>query len=391
MESMDLEPEEIDSVVCGCVGATADAPNVGRQAALEAGIPADRPGYTVNQACASGFRAVTDMAGQLRGGEAEVGLAAGCESMSSYPFLFEEGLKNAVAGVAFGKTILDKVKAVTKVRPRDFQPVIALKEGLMDTFAGLSMGETADAMAKIWDLSRVEQDRLATESHRRTAEAWAAGRYEDEVVTACPPPRFDKVVTQDIGFRPRQSLEALAKLKPAFDRRAGTVTAGNSCMLTDGAAACILMTESQAKERGLEPYAYLRGWSYIGLEPGEQGLMGPAYAIPKLLGKYSLKLGDIDLFEINEAFATVVLCTQRALVSESWCQENLGQEAVGELALERVNVNGGALALGHPLGATGTRLVGHLAREMKRRGVARGIASLCVHGGLGAALLLEGA
>ena len=391
LESMDLDPSEVDSVVAGCVGSTIEAPNVGRQAALEAGIPAGRPGYTVNQACASGFRAITDAAQQLRSGEAAVAVAVGTESMSSYPFLFEEGLKQAVAGFAFGKSMLDKIKALTSVRPSHLKPVIALKEGLVDNYCGLSMGETAEAMAKIWGLSRQDQDRVAMESHRRTAEAWADGRFDDEVVPTCPPPRFQEVVTRDVGFRPRQSLEALGKLRPAFDRAAGTVTAGNSCMITDGAAACVLMLESKAKAEGRQPLGYVKGWSYVGLAPGQEGLMGPAHALPALLEKYRMALGDVELLEINEAFASVVLSTQRALASESWCQETLGRGALGELDLDRVNVNGGALAVGHPLGATGTRIVGHLARELGRRQAGVGVATLCVHGGLGAAVLVEGA
>ena len=391
LESLDMEPGVIDTTVAGCVGSTIDAPNVGRQAALEAGIPVGKPGYTVNQACASGLRAVTDCANQLRNGEAEVAMAVGAESMSSYPFLFEEGLKQAVAGVAFGKGLLDKLKAISKVRPKDFKPVIALKEGLVDSTCGLSMGETAEAMAKIWGLTRTDQDRMAMESHRRTAAAWEDGKFDDEVSSVCPPPKFDTVITKDRGFRPKQNLEALGKLRPAFDRRSGTVTAGNSCMITDGAAACVLAKEGRAKAEGWEPMAYLEGWAYVGLAPGEQGLMGPAYSIPALLDKHGLKLEDVDVWEINEAFASVVLSTQRALASEQWCQEELGRGALGELDLAKVNVNGGALAVGHPLGATGARMVGHISRELKRRGGGIGVASLCVHGGLGAALLIRGA
>jgi acetyl-CoA acyltransferase len=253
------------------------------------------------------------------------------------------------------------------------------------------MGETAEAMAKIWGLTRTDQDRLAMESHRRTAAAWEDGKFAGEVASVCPPPKFDKVITQDIGFRPKQNLEALGKLRPAFDRRSGTVTAGNACMITDGAAACVLSKEEKAKAEGWEPLAYLEGWAYVGLAPGEQGLMGPAVAIPALLEKYDLKLEDVDVWEINEAFASVVLSTQRALASEQWCQEQLGRGALGELDLAKVNVNGGALAVGHPLGATGTRMVGHIARELKRQGGGIGVASLCVHGGLGAALLIRGA
>jgi acetyl-CoA acyltransferase len=194
-----------------------------------------------------------------------------------------------------------------------------------------------------------------------------------------------------VGFRARQSLEALGKLPPAFDRTAGTVTAGNSCMITDGAAACVLMLESKAKAAGHQPLGYVKGWVYVGLAPGEEGLMGPAYALPALLDRHGLSLRDVELFEVNEAFAAVVLSTQRALASEDWCREKLGRGALGELDLAKVNVNGGALAVGHPLGASGTRMVGHLARELGRRKAGLGVATLCVHGGLGAAVLVEGA
>lgn len=390
LEAMDLDPKRVGGVISGCVGSSVDAPNVGRQALLEAGIPASTPGHTVNQACASGLKAVTDASNLITNGETDVALAVGTESMSSYPLLFDEGFKQAMMGFNFAKGTMGKVKALTGLRPKHFSPVVALQKGLVDSFCGLNMGQTAEAMAKIFGLTREEQDRLAMESHRRVAQGWVDGFFDDEVTAVCPPPKFDTLIKKDVGFRPRQSLEALAKLRPAFDRKGGSVTAGNACMVTDGAAAVILMDEAKAKSEGREPLATIKGWVYVGLEPGVEGLMGPAYAIPAALDRYGLKLSDIDVFEINEAFASVVLSTQRALASKSWCQEKLGKsDVVGDLDLAKVNVHGGALAVGHPLGATGARMILTLARTMQTRDLKLGMATLCVHGGLGAAVILE--
>ena len=390
LEAMDLDPKSIESVVAGCVGSSVEAPNVGRQAPLEAGIPVSTPGYTVNQACASGLRAVTDASNMLMTGEVEVALAVGTESMSSYPLMYEEGYKKVMMGVAGAKDPLSKVKALTGLRPKHFSPVIALQKGLVDSFCGLNMGQTAEAMAKIFDLSRVDQDRVAMESHRRVAQGWVDGFFAEEVTAVCPPPKYNKIISQDVGYRPRQSLEALAKLRPAFDKKGGTVTAGNACMVTDGAAAVVLMNEAKAKSEGREPLATIKGWTYVGLQPGVEGLMGPAYAIPKALDKFGLNLSDIDLFEINEAFASVVLSTKVALASKSWCEEKLRKSSpVGDLDLSKVNIHGGALAVGHPLGATGARMILTLARAMKVKDVKLGMATLCVHGGLGAAVILE--
>lgn len=391
LDALGLPPARIDAVVAGCVAGPVEAPNVARQLGLEAGVPARSPGYTVNQACASGLRAVTDAAGLVARGEATIAAAVGTESMSGYPLLFAEGFKQTLTDASQSKSMFDKLKAFARLRPSHLKPVIALKEGLVDSFVGVNMGETAEAMAKIHDLPRHAQDRLSMESHQRVAQAWADGRFADEVVRYCPPPAFDELVSQDRGFRPRQSLEALGRLKPAFDPAYGTVTAGNSCMITDGAAAVVLMKEATARAEGLRPLAFVRAWHYVGLAPGLEGLMGPAYAIPGLLERAGVGLGDIGLFEINEAFATVILATRKALGSEAWCRANLGRGAVGSLDPERVNVDGGALALGHPLGASGTRMLLHLAKEMNRRGVGLGLAALCVHGGMGAAVLLEAA
>lgn len=389
LEAQDLDPASVGAVVAGCVGATVDAPNVGRQAALEAGLPKGVPGHTVNQACASGLRAVTDAVQMIERGDVSSALAVGTESMSAYPLLFGEGFKKALMGAMKQKSVVGKVKAIASLRPADLKPVIALKEGLEDQYVGQNMGQTAESMAKIYALTREAQDDYALQSHLRTAAAWEAGRFQDEVVAVCPPPSFSKVVRMDAGFRAKQTHEALAKLKPAFDRRGGTVTAGNACMLTDGAAAVTLMPEDAARAEGREPLAVVKDWTYVGLEPGFEGLMGPAYALPKLLEKNGLALDDVDLFEVNEAFASVVLSTQVALESEGWCQENLGRGRVGALDLDKVNVNGGAIAVGHPLGATGVRMLLTLSKEMQRRGAALGVATLCVHGGLGAAVLLE--
>jgi acetyl-CoA C-acetyltransferase/acetyl-CoA acyltransferase len=370
-----LDPAQIDEVILGCVAQPVDAMNLARVAALRAGIPKHIPALTVQRNCASGFEAITQAWLRIQAGQGELYLVGGVESMSSIPLLFSKPATKKFASLATGKGLLSKARALATMRPRDFLPIPALRLGLSDPVSGLNMGETAEVLAREFEIGRAEQDAFALRSHKRAAEA--EGRLAEEIIPAYDTARGSAVL-RDNGVRPNQSLEALAKLRPVFERETGTVTAGNSSQITDGAAALLIGTESAASSLGLEPLGTIRGFAYAGCDPKRMGL-GPVYAIERLLERLHLSMGDADLVEINEAFAVQVLAVLRKLKNEG----------VGEIPDERLNVNGGAIALGHPVGASGARLVLTALKELRRRNSRQALASLCVGGGQGAALWLE--
>ena len=372
-----IDPEDVDEVIIGCVGQPIEASNVARIISLQAGLPKSKRAYTVSRNCASGFEALTSAAEKISGGQDEVVIAGGAESMSNAPLVFSKEAAGQFMKLQRAKTTLQKLSAISRFRPRHFAPIASLQLGLSDTSCGLNMGQTAEVLAKKFAISRERQDAFAVESHRRVAAA--RPKLAEEIMTVFVPPKFDKAVGEDNGVREGLTIEQLAKLKPVFDRRTGTVTAGNSSQITDGACALLLMKASKARSLGLAVLGRIAAYDYIGLEPSEMGL-GPAYVIERLLKKTGVPLKDIPIFEINEAFAVQVLA----------CIEVLKQ-SVGELDTKRLNVNGGAIALGHPVGASGARLVLTCLKEMKRRGLERGLVSLCVGGGQGGAVLLENA
>ncbi len=382
-----LAPDRVDQVVFGNVVLPADAANIARVIALLSGIPQDRIAHTVQRNCASGMEAITTAAQLIQLGEARTVVAGGTESMSQVPLLYNQEASALFQRLGRAKSWWQRLRTLLKFRPRHFRPVPALKLGLTDPVCGLIMGETAEVLAEEWHVSRQEQDEFALESHRRAADAQKRCVLGAEI-TPVPADVAGQEIKQDVGPRKDQSLEALARLKPIF-KKDGTVTVGNSCPLTDGAAAVLVMPGEAARAEGRTPLGYLRAFAYAGCDPRRMGL-GPAYATSKLLERTGLSLRDIDLVELNEAFAAQVLANERAFASDQFAREQLGRPgALGVLERGRLNVNGGAIALGHPVGATGTRLVITLLRELKRRGLHRGLATLCVGGGQGAALLLE--
>jgi len=380
--------ERLDEVLLGNVVMPADATNLARVSALWAGVPWRVPAMTVQRNCASGMEAIADAASRIRAGQGRAILAGGAESMSTIPLLLPTESLEPLSRVRKARNALQKATAVATLRPRHFRPVAALECGLTDPTCGMIMGKTAEVLANEFGVSRREQDEFAVTSHQRAVAAEKAGRFNDELVPVYAGDTFEPV-TADVGPRASQSLDALSKLKPIFDRRDGSVTVGNSCQVTDGAAAVLAMDADLAKAEGLEPLGYVRAYAYAGLDPARMGL-GPVFAIDQLLRTTNLSLSDVPLFEINEAFAAQVLACLRALSSSTFATEYLNRgEALGEIGPDRLNVNGGAIALGHPVGATGARLVLTLLLEMKRRDVDLGIAALCVGGGQGAAILLE--
>jgi acetyl-CoA C-acetyltransferase/acetyl-CoA acyltransferase len=371
-----VRPADVGEVVFGNVAGQADASNISRVIALRSGIPIDRIAHTVNRNCASGIEAVIAAWQAIAEGRTNLVVAGGTESMSNVPLLWSRSARDYFLEwrrAGFWK----KLGLLGRLRPRFFKPVAALELGLTDPVCGLNMGQTAEVLAKEFGIGREEQDRFALASHQRATAAWKRGFFVDEVVPVPP-------VDRDTGPRPNQSLEALAKLPAIFDKVSGTVTPGNSCPITDGAAAIVVTTAPQR-----EPLGYIRDYALAGCDPRRMGL-GPVYAIHRLLRKHDMRLADFDLFEINEAFAVQVLSCQRAMASEEFARRELGADrAVGELDPDKLNVNGGAIALGHPVGTSGTRLILTLLRALRERGLRRGIASLCAGGGQGAAVWVE--
>lgn len=382
-----LRPDQVDQAVFGNVALPADAANIGRVIALLAGIPQDRIAHTVQRNCASGMEAITTAAQLIQLGEARTILAGGVESMSRIPLLYNPEATALYLQLSRAKGWWARLRTLLRFRPRHFQPVSGIQLGLTDPVCGLIMGKTAEILAQDFGISRQEQDEFALESHRRASAAQKRCDLAGEIAPV-PAEAAGKEVKQDVGPRADQTLEALAKLKPFF-KDGGTVTVGNSCPLTDGAAAVVVMSGEAARAEGRQPLGYLRAFAYAGCNPSRMGL-GPIFATNKLLEKTGLSLKDIDLIELNEAFAAQVIANERAFASDRFAQEHLSRKtALGTLDRNRLNVNGGAIGLGHPVGATGTRLVITLLRELKRRGLQRGLATLCVGGGQGAALLLE--
>lgn len=384
-----LDPALIDEVVFGCVGNPIDAANVGRVIALRAGVPESVPAITVSRNCASGFEAVTQAADKAAAGRGDLFLVGGTESMTQYPLVYNESAVKKFGALSKAKTPLQKAAGLLAFRPADFlKPRIALMLGLTDPVCGLGMGQTAELLARDWKISRDEQDEFALQSHRK-AEA-ARARLAEEITPVYPRGgKSAEPVVADNGVREGQTREALAKLKAVFDKRGGTVTAGNASQITDGAVALLVATEAGLKKTGLTPLGRLEGFAYAGCEPARMGL-GPVYAIAKAERLTGRKLADADLIEINEAFASQVLACCAAARSTEYATAHLGRDqALGEIPAEKLNVNGGSIALGHPVGATGARLVLTALKELHRRKARRALVSLCVGGGQGGALWLE--
>jgi len=386
-----VAPDDVDAVVFGNVAGPADAPNLARVAALLAGLPESVSAATVNRNCASGLEAIAEAARLIRIGEAEVVVAGGAESMSSIPLFFGEEAREIFAAASRAKSFGRRLAAISRLRPGHLRPVHGLQIGLTDPCCGLNMGETAEILADEFAISRDEQDHFALQSHRDAVAA--ASKLMEEITPIFAPGDHGKgaLLDADIGPRPAQTLEALSRLRPVFDRRHGTITAGNASPITDGAAALVLASPERARRAGIPggPLGAVRATAAVALAPRRMGL-GPAHAIPKVLLRAGLSLTEIDLFEINEAFAAQVIACLKALASDRFCREELGlRGALGEIPRGRLNVNGGAVALGHPVGASGARLALTLLMEMRRRQSRFGIASLCVGGGQGMAAVLE--
>jgi acetyl-CoA C-acetyltransferase/acetyl-CoA acyltransferase len=383
----DVDPGLVDEVIFGCVGPPVEAVNVARVIALRAGLPHHVPAITVSRNCASGCEAITLAHQKMTAGAGSVFVVGGVESMSRYPLLYSYEAANKFAMLNKAKTPGRKLAALARFRPADFAPRIGLLLGLTDPVCGMNMGETAELIAREAGIDRAAQDAFAVTSHRKALAA--RENLAEEIAPAYVPPAFKNVVSEDLGPREDSTEEALAKLRPVFDKRTGTVTAGNASQITDGAVALLVMSESRAVELGYEPLGVLTGYAYAACDPARMGL-GPLYAIARAEKGLGLGLADADVIELNEAFAAQVLACMAQSESKAFAERELGRDtALGALPAEKLNVNGGAIALGHPVGATGARLVLTSLRELKRRKARRALATLCVGGGQGAALWLE--
>jgi acetyl-CoA acyltransferase len=382
----EVDGREIDEVIFSQVVPSALTPNVAREVSLLPQLPPSVPAYTLNRACASAAQAINNAADQIRLGHADVVLAGGVESLSDIPVLHSRRFSRTLVEASKARSLGGRVSVLARVRPRDLIPVTP---AIAEPSTGESMGQSAEKMAKENGITREEQDRLALMSHQRAAAATADGRLPAEIAPWFGGLDMDQVITGDNGIRADTSREALAQLRPVFDRKYGTVTAGNSSPLTDGAAAVLLMAEEKAAALGQKPLAFIRSYAVAAVDPGWQLLMGPVYAVPKALERAGITWDELGLVEIHEAFAAQVLSNVQAWGSQTWA-DRLGLPApVGEVDWSRTNVMGGSIAIGHPFAATGARLVTTLANEMERRDVQFGLISICAQGGMGYAMVLE--
>ncbi|QDE84991.1 MULTISPECIES: acetyl-CoA C-acyltransferase FadI [Myxococcus] len=386
VQKTDLDPNVIDQVVFGQVIPTLTAPSIAREVVIAAGLPKRVDAFTVSRACATSIQAMTTAANAIATGEADVIIAGGTESMSDAPIFTSRPLAHALVAASKGRSLPDKLKPFQRLKAKDLLPV---PPAIAEYSTGMTMGESAEKMAKENGISREEQDRIAFNSHRNAAKAWKDGLFDNEVMHVVVPPKFDKTAERDNIVREDSSMEALGQLKPAFDRKYGTITAGNASPLTDGAAALLLMSEEKARALGYEPLGFLRSHAYAATDPGDQLLQGPAYAVPTALKRAGMTLADIDLVEMHEAFAAQVASNIQALASQAFAKKAGWSAPVGEIDRERLNVTGGSIAIGHPFGATGARIVTQALNELKRRNKNTAMCTVCAAGGLGAVVILE--
>ncbi len=398
-----LNVDLVDEVILGNTGSPSDAVNISRVVALNSGFPIKTSAVTVHRNCASALESISSGYERIKSGTLDMVVAGGTENMSQMPLIMPEAIKSIIERLGSAKTAggkisalwdwlmadLKQIKEMATTAPfakTKYKPIFALAEGLTDPFVGMNMGMTAEVIAKEFSISRREQDEYALKSHQKATAAKA--KIKEEMTAIYLPPDYKETLIDDVGPRDNQTMEALQKLKPFFDKVTGTITAGNSCPITDGAAMVLMMSREKAEALGYKPIARVLGYGYAGLEPERMG-MGPAYSTPLALKRAGITMKEIGRVELNEAFAAQVLACQKAFVSDEFGKKLGLSGAIGELRTEILNVNGGAIAYGHPVGATGARLVLTLMKEMKRSQVQFGLATLCIGGGQGGSLILE--
>jgi acetyl-CoA acyltransferase len=387
IERMELSPKEIDAVVYGQVVPSLSGPNIARELVLAADLPRAIDAFSVSRACATSTQAIALAAQMIATGQAKVVIAGGADSASVVPIAVSARLSEALVTANKARTPMDKIRAFSGLGAKDLLPVAPAPR---EYATGLTMGESAEKMAKENGISREAQDAFAHRSHSRAAKAWESGVFAKEVMTCLVPPSYE-AYGEDNNVRKDSSLEKYAQLRPAFDSKWGTITAGNSSPLTDGASAVVLMRDDVAKALGYKPLGRVRSFAFAAVDPAEQLLMGPAYAAPRALEAAGLRLEDCTLVDLHEAFAAQVLSNLQAFGSKKFAEEKLGRkEALGEVAEDRLNVHGGSIAVGHPFAATGARQITTVLCELERRGGGIGLVTQCAAGGLGAAMVVEG-
>jgi acetyl-CoA acyltransferase len=381
-----LSGKDVDEIYFGQVVPSALTPNIAREVSLLPQFPASIPAASVNRACASANTAIAIGHDQIALGHADVVIAGGAESLSDIPILHSKRFSDLLVNLSKAKTPADRLKLLSSFRPKDLVPVTP---AIAEPSTGETMGQSAEKMAKINGITREAQDEFALRSHQLAHKGTEDGRLAAEIAPIFVPDS-GKPVERDNGIRPDTNLEQMAQLKPVFDKKYGTVTAANASPLTDGSAAVVLMSEDAVRSLGYEPLAFVRSYAVAALDPGDQLLMGPAFAVPEALDRAELPFSELGLVEMHEAFASQVLSNIQAFESRQWAEERLGRsEPIGEVNWDTLNVMGGSIAIGHPFGATGARITTTLAYEMKRRDVQFGLISVCAQGGMGFAMILE--
>ena len=386
IQRTNLDGDLVEAIVYGTVVPSVTAPNIAREVSLMPMLPRGCEAYTVSRACASANQAITDAADQIALGNREVIIAGGAESLSNVPILHSRGMSDKLVALSRARSAAGRVKILSSVRPRDLVPITP---AIAEPSTGETMGQSAEKMAKLNHISREDQDQFALRSHRLASVGTDDGRLAAEIGAVWVPPSYETAVAFDNGIRTDSTIEALRALKPVFDKRYGSVTAGNSSPLTDGASAVLLMSEERARVLGYRPLAFIRSYAYSALDPGEQLLMGPVLAAPVALHRAGVTLANIDLIEMHEAFASQVLSNLDGFESRYWAERAGFPEPVGAVDRSKLNVMGGSIAIGHPFGATGGRILMTLTNELVRRGGQFGLMTVCAAGGMGHAMVIE--
>jgi acetyl-CoA acyltransferase len=386
IQRTNLDGDLVEAIVYGTVVPSVTAPNIAREVSLMPMLPRGCEAYTVSRACASANQAITDAADQIALGNRDVIIAGGAESLSNVPILHSRGMSDKLVALSRAKSTAGRVKILSSVRPRDLVPITP---AIAEPSTGETMGQSAEKMAKLNHISREDQDQFALRSHRLASVGTEDGRLTAEIGPVWVPPSYETAVSSDNGIRTDSTIEALRGLKPVFDKRYGSVTAGNSSPLTDGASAVLLMSEERARSLGYTPLAFIRSYAYSALDPGEQLLMGPVLAAPVALQRAGVTLANIDLIEMHEAFAAQVLSNLEGFESQYWAERAGFTEPVGAVDRSKLNVMGGSIAIGHPFGATGGRILMTLTNELVRRGGQLGLMTVCAAGGMGHAMVIE--
>ena len=386
LQRAELDPKRVQQVVYGQVVPSLVAPNIAREIVLGTGMPREIEAYSVSRACATSYQSTVNVAEAIMAGTIDCGVAGGADSASDVPIAVSKKLAEALIAASRARSLGERIKAFAGLSAKDLVPV---PPSLKEFSTGLTMGESAEKMAKENRIGRRAQDEFAHRSHSLAAAAWVDGRFEKEVMHVYVPPKFE-ATTEDNLVRKDSSLESYEKLRPAFDRKLGTITAGNSSPLTDGASAVLLMSEEMAKAEGFDVLGFIRSYAFAALDPSGQMLMGPAHASPLALDRAGIKLKDLDLLDMHEAFAAQVLSNTQAFESEAFAREKLRRsKKLGEIDWDKFNVCGGSISIGHPFAATGARQITQTLNELKRRGGSLALCTACAAGGLGAAMVLE--